>query len=419
MSRRYTTLPVLSLVLSLSIVHAAEDATVKPVAVLKGHTEAVYAIAFMPNSSEVLTGSFDRSIRLWDAQNGKEKQLFAGNAGHQNQVLSLSVNPKGSLFVSGGADNAARIWDLTPPPAPPKDKSPPKPATSRSLGHPNLVDAVSLQPQGTLLATGCHDGQLRIWDVAKGQQLKQIQLRATPPSTAIYSLVWTPDGKSVIAAGLDQRIQVYDPTSGNQIREFKDDRAALPFLLASSCGGAAGMYGVAPALRLAGQYHSASKLLQDKVLVRAHPDAIFCLALSPDGKLLASAGSDAVIKLWEPATGKLVGQLLNPALTAKYGEVSHPGWIYSLAFSPDGHYLVAGGNAPRLQGYLSVWDISQRRLKHSEIRPEGNIHAITVSPNGQLVGVACGPKETLAAEAVAYILRMTDLLNSQTRTSRN
>src|SRR5436190_23307712 len=88
--------------LALSTAFSADDPAVPGVAAtLKGHTEIVYAVAFSPDGKYVVTGSFDKSLKLWDTATGKEIKTFAGPAGHQNLILSVAFSPDGQSFVSG------------------------------------------------------------------------------------------------------------------------------------------------------------------------------------------------------------------------------------------------------------------------------------------------------------------------------
>src|SRR5262245_4874938 len=66
--------------------------------VLKGHTETIYAIGFTPDGKYVVTGSFDKSLKMWDAATGKEVKTFSGPQGHQNLVLSLALSPNGAAL---------------------------------------------------------------------------------------------------------------------------------------------------------------------------------------------------------------------------------------------------------------------------------------------------------------------------------
>src|SRR5262245_24272395 len=101
-------------------------------ATLKGHTESVYAIAFTPDGKQVVTGSFDRSLKLFETATGKEVKTFAGPQGHQNLVLALAISPDGQQLASGSSDNTVKVWDI------------PTSAPLRDFAHADAVNAVAL-----------------------------------------------------------------------------------------------------------------------------------------------------------------------------------------------------------------------------------------------------------------------------------
>src|SRR5262249_47188956 len=105
--------------------------------VLKGHAETVYAVAYTPDGKQVITASFDKTLKLWDAATGKEIKTFAGPQGHQNLILCVALSPDGQLIASGSSDNQAKIWDF-PGGKPLKD-----------FAHVDAVNAVALSPDGT------------------------------------------------------------------------------------------------------------------------------------------------------------------------------------------------------------------------------------------------------------------------------
>src|SRR5262249_45130196 len=119
--------------------------------VLKGHAEAVYAVVYTSDGKQVITASFDKTLKLWDAATGKELKTFAGPQGHQNLVLCVALSPDGQTIASGGSDNQVRIWDF------PGNKS------FRDFAHADAVNAVALSPDGTKLATAGKNGVLNSW----------------------------------------------------------------------------------------------------------------------------------------------------------------------------------------------------------------------------------------------------------------
>src|SRR2546421_399887 len=101
---------VLLILLTAVILYSWSQAADEPpppagvVATLRGHKEMVYGIAFSPDGKTVATGSFDMSIKLWEAATAKETKTFAGPAGHQKQVLSVAFSPDGHSLASGSQD---------------------------------------------------------------------------------------------------------------------------------------------------------------------------------------------------------------------------------------------------------------------------------------------------------------------------
>ena len=94
-------------------------------------------------------------------------------------------------------------------------------APTKSFQHPNIVDAIAYNKDGSLLASGCHDGTVRIWDTIKGAQVRQINAHTQPQPQAVYTVAWSPDNKQIASGSLDHSIKIWDANSGNLVREIK------------------------------------------------------------------------------------------------------------------------------------------------------------------------------------------------------
>src|SRR5579875_2303931 len=75
---------------------------------LRGHHDAVYALAFRPDGERMATASFDHTIKVWDVESGRVARTFTG---HQDKVLALAYSADGRHLASAGLDGTIRLWD--------------------------------------------------------------------------------------------------------------------------------------------------------------------------------------------------------------------------------------------------------------------------------------------------------------------
>jgi len=116
---------------------------------LRGH-EDVGSVAFSPDGLLIVTGSGDRSARVWDANTGGELVVLRSD----DDVVYVGFSPDGSRIVTGSNDRTARVWDT---------------ATGRELaalrGHEGGVKSAAFSPDGVRIVTGSSDKTARVWDV--------------------------------------------------------------------------------------------------------------------------------------------------------------------------------------------------------------------------------------------------------------
>jgi WD40 repeat protein len=330
-------------------------------------TGAVRGLTFSPNNLILAAGCDDKAILTWNVpfNPGQPPAMDFGKAGqgfaHADAVTDLTFAADNATLYTGSADKTVKVWKFAAD------------VPSKNLAHPNMVDAVAFNPAGTQLASGCHDGILRIWDAAKGAALKQINAHTMPMPAAIYSVAWSPDGKQVVTASLDQSLKLWDANAGTLVKEFKAYKA--------------------------------------KDFEKGHREGVFAVAFSPDGKTIASGSSDQTIKIWNVADGTVLRECVNPNLKPK-GDypVAHPGWVYSLRFTAEGKYLLSAGPAPQNQGFLAVWSAADGKLVYGAELPLGAFNSVALSPDGKLVAVACGPQSRQFQEVNSYVLKMPDVV---------
>jgi WD40 repeat protein len=368
------------------------------------------AAAASKDGQRIAVGGSDGSVRVYAVGDGK----LLGTVAAAGPVAELAFHPTNPLLVGllKDRDNSAVVWNVAAtdfgrpvqsyPHAGPgvglaftadgqfltagADKQGRRFRIAadnpvRTFPHPNLVACVAFDDTGDRLATGCHDGVLRIFDGPKNTTLKTITAHvATMPQTVqnpIYAVQWTNDYKQVFTASYDKSIKLWDATAGTPVREFRAAPDPAPDQPPK-------------------KDETPTPPKKDDGLV-GHRDQVFGLALSKDGKYLASASSDRSVKLWDVETAKVVRDFPNPDLKPVFpGEPapSHPGWVHAVRFSPDGSRLVTVGAAPRGLSYIGVWSVADGKRVAGAEREFGPIHTMGLLPDGtkMVIGFAGVPR---------------------------
>ncbi len=182
-------------------------------AVLRDHTQPVRAIAFSPNGLLIAsaggseTTGEDSAIRLWDTN---AQTLFATLPGHTGAVMALAFSPDGSLLATAGLDNTVRLWDVASA----------SPGTVLS-GYTKPVRALAFSPDGMWLASAGDDQTIVLWEVGPGTQTL---LEGHPgPVTA---LAFNVDGSLLVSAGAGE-LYFWDLSNDTQIATLTDFGAGL------------------------------------------------------------------------------------------------------------------------------------------------------------------------------------------------
>ena len=123
---------------------------------LQGHKDSVQSVAFSPDGNLIVSGSADKSLRVWEVQTGNQLRIMQG---HTDTVQSVAFSPDGNLIVSGSRDRSIQLWDSE---------------TGHQLrklqGHANTVYSVAFSSDSELIVSGSEDCSVRVWD-AKGDKL--------------------------------------------------------------------------------------------------------------------------------------------------------------------------------------------------------------------------------------------------------
>jgi WD40 repeat protein len=246
--------------------------------VLSGHTGTVTSVAFSPGGSTLASGSADKTVILWDLVNEKRGATLRG---HSGRVSSLAFAPDGKSLATASDDGTVIIWDL---------------ATNRVCstlrGHASPFTALAFSPDGMTLAIGSRDGRIKLWDVGTGR----VRLTIEGGNGPVWELVFTPDGSTVAAGVFKKAVTLWDSATGKPKGtergwHHSDTTAAALLVGRTTLALSQGRDG-----RIWLKDCNKGQILG---FLGGHSGAVRCLAFDPGGTLLASGGTDKLVRLWK------------------------------------------------------------------------------------------------------------------------
>ena len=282
---------------------------------------AATAVAYSPRGKTLAAGYQDGTIRLWDIASHR----LVSTASWGGAALALAFTGGGkTLEVAGPA--AMGVWDLA------NEAS----IAARPLAGVTDGRSVAFSPDGTTLATGGDDGNVRLWDAATRQEIGAPMSSDLKPVGAV---AFSPDGTTVAAASSDGMVQLWTVATQQEAgATMASGSAAIDALVFSPGGKFLAAGGDDGNVRL---WDVATQSQAGATMATGAP--VTALSFNAGGTTLATAESDGATELWAFATQQQTGAAL-----AAQGA----GSVSALAFSPSASVLAAGGG----NGTIELWN---------------------------------------------------------------
>ncbi|RUR83519.1 WD40 repeat domain-containing protein [Chlorogloeopsis fritschii PCC 9212] len=286
---------------------------------LSGHIGKITSLAISPDGQIIVSGSADKTIKLWDLNTGKSIRTLNENVG---EVSSVAISPDGNFLAIGSCQHPksnVKVWHL---------------ATGKLLhtllGHQKPVNFVTISPDGLILASGSN--KIKIWNLHKGDRICTLWHASSVHAAAISA-----DGSILASASSDSKIRLWNPRTGEPLRTLSGHTGEVHSVAIHPNG----------KVLFSGSADNTIKIWDldsGKMLhtFAGHSDEVKSVTISPDGQTLFSSSADNAIKIWCLQSGELLQTL-----------TGHSGTVNAIAVSPDGKFIVSGSSDQTIK----IWQV--------------------------------------------------------------
>lgn len=333
------------------------------------------SIAFSPNGKTLAAASRNRTIKMYDTSTGQ--RIGEAFTVHSGEVANVTYHPQEDILVSSSLDGTIIFWDID------EETNNGKQLTEDFVWSREMN--VSFSPDGKTLACA-HENEIILWDIASGQPLPE---SLDGENDRVFGVAFSPDGKTLASATVDGTLILWDlaskkPRIGPWTAGIPDQYQGFNNLAFSPDGKVlANVSGHEN--RMITLWDTSNGGQIGEPLKKENYRYNQCIAISPDGSLLAAGGEGETI-MWDLVTGKPIAFL-----------GVHVGWVSNLVFSPDGKILATGA-----EDGIILWDLANMQPLSQTLRDhQSPVLNLAFSPDGSLLASASYDGEIILWDAVS------------------
>jgi len=296
---------------------------------LAGHTSGIKSVSFSSDSHFILSGSYDKTLKLWNRETGECVRTFEG---HKGSITSASITSDGKWIVSGSYDMTLRLWERD---------------TGKTIrifeGHTAPVSSLYLSPDHDFILSGSDDHTLKLWKTVSGRCIRTFDEH----TSEIFSVILSSDCRYALSTSCDVRFHLWDVHTGKCIREFKGHRGLVSSLSLSADN----------KFVLSGSFDKTLKLWEVSTgkcvkTFEGHSGEVSSVALSGDAFHGISGSYDRTLRLWDISGGHCLSVF-----------EGHSDDIEDVFMSNDLRWLLSGSKDKTLRLWELEWVFIPREEK--------------------------------------------------------
>ncbi|MBC1281095.1 hypothetical protein GNF10_35520, partial [Nostoc sp. UCD121] len=296
------------------------------VSTLIGHDGWITSVAVTPDRKQLISGSSDNTVKVWNLTTGAEILTFTG---HSAPVNTVAITPDGKRVISGSSDNTVKVWNLT---------------TGAEIltftGHSSPVTSVAITFDGKRVISASIVDPIKVWDLESGKEeftlIGHTDLIRSVTVTSFNCMISASDDSTIIGWDLEEGKKLFW-LSNDPYPNSEESSPRKVYVIAVSSDSKWLFFDYDEIINVWNL-----ETQEAAFLLRGHSDSIVTLAVTPDGKRLISASLDKTLKVWDLKSGKELFSLNG-----------HNELICALTITSDSKQIICGSKDKTIK----VWNL--------------------------------------------------------------